>query len=264
MSLYVLKCDYNNMIYYVKSDYSDLNVKDKVIISIDDILFSSIVINIKDNRSKKHDEYVKIIRKINKDDLKTIKNNEKDAESALKYSIKIAKELELDMNFVDSYYSFDRKQLIFDFLSDNRVDFRELAKKIAAKYKTRIELTQIGVRDKAKKVGGLGPCGLFLCCNSFLTDFNSVSINMAKNQMLALNPSKINGNCGRLLCCLGYENDNYTELKKEFPKIGSKVDTSFGEGVVVSIDLFGRSYSVDLGEKGITKVDLGEVNGKNR
>ena len=87
---------------------------------------------------------------------------------------------------------------------------------------------------------------------------------MAKNQMLALNPSKINGNCGRLLCCLGYENDNYTELKKEFPKIGSKVDTSFGEGVVVSIDLFGRSYSVDLGEKGITKVDLGEVNGKNR
>ena len=157
------------------------------------------------------------------------------------------------MNFVDAYYYFDNSQLLFSFLSDNRVDFRELAKKLAAKYKTRIELRQVGVRDKAKKIGGLGPCGLFLCCNSFLTDFNSVSINMAKNQMLALNPSKINGICGRLLCCLGYENDTYTELKKDLPKIGLVADTPLGMGKVVALDVFKKTYSVDLKDKGIVE-----------
>ena len=158
------------------------------------------------------------------------------------------------MNFVDSYYSFDRKQLIFDFLSDNRVDFRDLAKKIASKYKTRIELTQIGVRDKAKKIGGLGPCGLFLCCNAFLTDFNSVSINMAKNQMLALNPTKINGICGRLLCCLGFENDTYSELKKDLPKIGLIADTDMGMGKVVDVNILKGTYKVELEEKGIVEI----------
>ena len=111
----------------------------------------------------------------------------------------------------------------------------------------------MGVRDKAKKIGGLGPCGLFLCCNSFLTDFNSVSINMAKNQMLALNPSKINGICGRLLCCLGYENDTYTELKKDLPKIGLVADTPLGMGKVVALDVFKKTYSVDLKDKGIVE-----------
>ena len=155
------------------------------------------------------------------------------------------------MNIIDAYYYFDNSQLVFSFLSENRVDFRELAKKLASKYKTRIELRQIGVRDKAKKVGGLGPCGLFLCCNTFLNDFSSVSINMAKNQMLALNPSKINGMCGRLLCCLGYENDTYTALKKDLPKIGLVTDTPLGMGKVVSVDVFKKKYSVDLKEKGI-------------
>ena len=109
------------------------------------------------------------------------------------------------------------------------------------------------MRDKAKKIGGLGPCGLFLCCNAFLSDFNSVSINMAKNQMLALNPTKINGVCGRLMCCLGYENDIYNELKKSLPKLGMIFDTPEGMGKVVSVDVFNNTYSVDLGEKGIVK-----------
>ena len=255
MKLYVIKCDYNTLIYYVKSNSDDFVINDRVIINIDDVLFSGSIIKIEENSKKKHDDYIKIIRKINKEDNKTIKNNEKDAVSAYKYAIKAAKELELDMNFVDSYYSFDRKQLIFDFLSDNRVDFRDLAKKIASKYKTRIELTQIGVRDKAKKVGGLGPCGLFLCCNSFLTDFNSVSINMAKNQMLALNPTKINGICGRLLCCLAYENDTYSELKKDLPKIGLIADTPLGMGKVVDVNILKGTYKVDLEEKGTVEFD---------
>ena len=255
MKLYVIKNDYNGLIYYVKSNFDDLVINDRVIINIDDVLFSGSIIKIEDNSKKKHDDYVKIIRKINKEDIKIIKNNEKEAEVAYKYAIKAAKELELDMNFVDSYYSFDRKQLIFDFLSDNRVDFRDLAKKIASKYKTRIELTQIGVRDKAKKVGGLGPCGLFLCCNSFLTDFNSVSINMAKNQMLALNPTKINGICGRLLCCLAYENDTYSELKKDLPKIGLIADTPMGMGKVVDVNILKGTYKVDLEDKGTVEFD---------
>lgn len=255
MNLYVIKCDYNGLIYFVKSNNLDLVPNDRVIINIDDILFSGIVLKIEDNNKKKFDDYVKVIRVINKEDNKTIKNNEKDAEAALKFAIKAAKELELDMNFVDSYYSFDRKQLIFDFLSDNRVDFRDLAKKIASKYKTRIELTQIGVRDKAKKIGGLGPCGMFLCCNSFLTDFNSVSINMAKNQLLALNPSKINGICGRLLCCLSYENDTYSELKKDLPKIGLIADTPMGMGKVVDVNVLKGTYKVDLEDKGIVEFE---------
>ena len=255
MNLYVIKCDYNGLIYFVKSNNLDLVPNDRVIINIDDILFSGIVLKIEDNNKKKFDDYVKVIRVINKEDNKTIRNNEKDAEAALKFAIKAAKELELDMNFVDSYYSFDRKQLIFDFLSDNRVDFRDLAKKIASKYKTRIELTQIGVRDKAKKIGGLGPCGMFLCCNSFLTDFNSVSINMAKNQLLALNPSKINGICGRLLCCLSYENDTYSELKKDLPKIGLIADTPMGMGKVVDVNVLKGTYKVDLEDKGIVEFE---------
>ena len=255
MKLYVIKCDYNNLIYYVKSNSDEFVINDRVIINIDDVLFSGSIIKIEENSKKKQDDYVKIIRRSNKEDNKTIKNNEKEADGAYKYAIKAAKELELDMNFVDSYFSFDRKQLIFDFLSDNRVDFRDLAKKIASKYKTRIELTQIGVRDKAKKIGGLGPCGLFLCCNSFLTDFNSVSINMAKNQMLALNPTKINGICGRLLCCLAYENDTYSELKKDLPKIGLIADTPMGMGKVVDVNILKGTYKVDLEEKGTVEFD---------
>lgn len=200
----------------------------------------------------------KVIRLATADDYIRYNDNEKVREKALNDAKKISKELKLDMNFVEAYYNLDRSQLIFSFLADNRVDFRELAKKLAQKYKTRIELRQIGVRDKSKKIGGLGPCGLFLCCNTFLTDFNSVSINMAKNQFLALNPSKINGVCGRLLCCLDYENDVYTELKKDLPKIGMMADTPFGMGKVVSVDVFKKTYSVDLKEKGIIEFSKDE------
>ena len=196
---------------------------------------------------------IKVLRIATKEDIKKAEKNRESAAKALADAKKYSKSLELDMNFVEAYYSLDNTQLVFLFLSENRVDFRELAKKLAAKYKTRIELRQVGVRDKAKKIGGLGPCGLFLCCNSFLTDFNSVSINMAKNQMLALNPTKINGICGRLLCCLSYENDTYTEMKKDLPKIGLIADTPLGMGKVVSVDIFNKTYSVDLKDQGIVK-----------
>ena len=176
--------------------------------------------------------------------------NMAESSSILSFAHSKALELNLEMRFISSFYTLDRKQLFISYVADNRVDFRELAKALAQKYKTRIELRQIGVRDRAKKIGGLGPCGLFLCCHTFLTEFNSVSINMAKNQFLALNPSKINGICGRLLCCLGYENDLYTELKKGYPKVGSVIDTPNGSGKVTSIDIFKGIIHVDLKEKG--------------
>ena len=162
--------------------------------------------------------------------------------------------LKLNMRFIDASFTFDKNQLLFNFIADERVDFRELAKKLASIYKTRIELRQIGVRDKAKEIGGIGPCGRFLCCNVFLNDFNSVSINMAKNQYISLNPTKINGICGRLLCCLKFEDDQYTELKKNYPPIGTIVNNNNIKGKVVSHNLFKGTYNVETSDKVIIEV----------
>ena len=242
-------------IYYVSPNSIELNLGDKVVFETENGLqFGEVCKSIYKEKKENVDfPLLNVIRVATNDDLKAFEGNQKITDKALNDAKKISKELELDMNFVEAFYNLDKSQLVFSFLSDNRVDFRELAKKLAQKYKTRIELRQIGVRDKSKKIGGLGPCGLFLCCNSFLTDFNSVSINMAKNQFLALNPSKINGVCGRLLCCLDYENDVYTELKKDLPKVGMVAETTMGMGKVVSVDVFKKTYSVDLKEKGIVE-----------
>lgn len=244
-----------NFTYFYSNDL-ELNVNDVVIVETEFGFDSGVVKRIPylEKEENLPDTIKKVIRKATDDDKKIIDDQKVKAEKSLEVAKKYCFDLNLPMNFVDSYYTFDKNQLIFSFVADNRVDFRELAKKLAQKYKTRIELRQIGVRDKAKKIGGLGPCGLFLCCHTFLTDFNSVSINMAKNQFLALNPSKINGICGRLLCCLGYENDSYTELKKDFPKMGSIIEIEQGVGKVCSIDIFKGTFQVDLKEKGIVEI----------
>ena len=167
--------------------------------------FGRVVSYIKDSNIKNYEELKDIIRISTKTDYETYLKNLRDAESALKESREIVKELGLDMKIINATYTFDRKQLIFNFLADERVDFRELAKRLASVYRTRIELRQIGARDKAREIGGVGSCGEKICCAKFLNHIESVSMNMAKNQGLALNPAKINGLCGRLLCCLTYE-----------------------------------------------------------
>ena len=197
------------------------------------------------------------------EDIEQFEKNKSDCINILKTAKKYNKELNLDMNFIEANYTLDRSRLFLSFLADSRVDFRVIAKKLAQKYHTRIELRQIGVRDKAKKIGGLGPCGLFLCCNTFLSDFNSVSINMAKNQFLALNPTKINGVCGRLMCCLNYEDQTYKELKKGLPKMGALIETSEGMGKVIAVDIFKQTYKVDLKNKGILDFSI-EDNVKNK
>ena len=191
-----------------------------------------------------------IIRLATTEDYEKYLENLKDADKALKKCITFAKELELDMNIVNAQFNLDRSQLLFNFIADGRIDFRELAKKLASIYHTRIELRQIGARDKAKEVGGIGVCGGELCCLRFLKKIDAISMNMAKNQNLALNPSKINGACGRLLCCLAYEDEAYIEAAKKMPKIGDKIDTPAGEAQVVSVDIINQRGKVMInGEK---------------
>ena len=146
---------------------------------------------------------------------------------------KIVAEQKLDMKVVSAEYSFDTSKLIISFVAENRVDFRDLVKSLAGLFKTRIELRQIGVRDEAKLVGGFGPCGRQLCCTNHLCSFEKVSIKMAKNQGLSLNPQSISGACGRYLCCLAYEDDQYASVLAKMPKLNSKVQTADGVGTVV-------------------------------
>lgn len=183
----------------------------------------------------------------------------KDAKKALDKAREISEELNLDMNIINSSYTFDKKQLLFNFIADDRVDFRELAKKLASIYKTRIELRQIGARDKAKEIGGLGQCGRTLCCATFLNHIDSVSMNMAKNQNLALNPSKINGQCNRLLCCLTYEDEEYKRCAKGMPNVGQTVTTELGRGQVISINTLERKYKVMIDNE-THEIELGSLN----
>ena len=200
------------------------------------------------------EEVKKIIRIASNQDYKNHLKNLNDARSALKKCRELVKKYNLNMKVLDADYTFNRNQLMFHFISDSRIDFRELAKELAAIYRTRIELRQIGVRDKAKIIGGLGPCGRALCCSLFLDNFDSVSINMAKNQNLSLNPNKINGVCGRLLCCLNYEDETYTKCRQCLPNVGNKIVTERGEGIVVNVDILNRSYKVDVPEVGILEL----------
>ena len=198
----------------------------------------------------------KVVRIATKKDLIYQEKNLVDAKKALETAKKYAKELGLDMRILEAYFTFDRNQLLYNFVADERIDFRELAKKLAQIYRTRIELRQIGARDKAKDIGGLGPCGRVLCCNSFLNDLNSVTINMAKNQMLALSPTKINGVCGRLLCCLGYEDAVYKELKKGMPNVSDYYEDENVKGKVSSVDIFKRIIKVETEDGNIVEVIL--------
>jgi cell fate regulator YaaT (PSP1 superfamily) len=157
-------------------------------------------------------------------------------------------ELKLPMKLLRAEYLFKASKLLFYFFSEDRVDFRELVKELAKEFKVRIEMRQVGVRDEAKMIGGLGNCGNVVCCKRFLNSFSIVSIKMMKEQNLLLNPSKISGVCGRLMCCLGYEYDMYVELKKDFPKVGKRVTTPQGEAKVIKNNVLNRTVTVETGE----------------
>ncbi len=178
----------------------------------------------------------KVIRIATPKDEKHNKENKQKEKEAFDIAIKKIKKHQLEMKLIDVEYKFDNTKIIFYFTAEGRIDFRELVKDLAAVFKTRIELRQIGVRDEVRKIGGNGVCGRELCCCSFLNNFEAVSIKMAKEQNMSLNPSKISGNCGRLMCCLKYEQEVYEEKNARLPKVGAIVKTEEGEGVVDSIE----------------------------
>jgi len=191
----------------------------------------------------------KVLRVADEKDRLIVDENHHAAKEAYDVCQQKVTEHRLDMKLVDVEYTFDRNKVIFYFTADGRVDFRELVKDLAAIFKTRIELRQIGVRDEAKMLGGIGPCGRMLCCSTFLGDFEPVSIKMAKDQNLSLNPTKISGLCGRLMCCLKYENDEYESAKEQLPDIGESIGTPIGVGKVVGLNILERVLQVELSEK---------------
>lgn len=187
-----------------------------------------------------------IVRAATADDLRVIRENEAKEAEIMKVFVRKIEEHKLGMKAIDIDYTFDGSKILFYFTSENRVDFRELVKDLAGIYRTRIELRQIGVRDEAKMLGGLGICGRPFCCASFLGEFQPVSIKMAKEQSLSLNPSKISGTCGRLMCCLKYEQDCYEELLKITPKVGATVNTTEGKGTVEDSNILTGILKVKL------------------
>lgn len=186
--------------------------------------------------------------------------NNKDAKEAFVIAKKKIKEHELEMKLVDAEYTFDRSKIVFSFTADGRIDFRSLVKDLAAIFKTRIELRQIGVRDEAKLLGGIGPCGRPLCCSTFLGDFAAVSIKMAKEQNLSLNPTKISGVCGRLMCCLNYENSEYERIRKMMPDFGQIIETPDGQGRVIGLNILSEIVKIKpLNRETPVEYDLDEL-----
>lgn len=190
-----------------------------------------------------------IIRIATKEDTKHYEDNKKKEKEAFGIALDNIKKHNLDMNLIDVEYKFDNSKILFYFTADGRIDFRELVKDLAAIFRTRIELRQIGVRDEVKRLGGNGICGRELCCCSFLGNFETVSIKMAKEQNIALTPSKISGNCGRLMCCLKYEQEAYEEKLARLPKVGAIVKTEDGEGVIDSIEILKEKVRVKFRDK---------------
>ena len=189
-----------------------------------------------------------ILRIATKKDIDNYEHNQKNEIIALEKCTKLIRKNELEMKLLYCEYTLDRQKLIIYFESEERVDFRQLVKDLAEEFRVRIELRQVGSRDGAKVLGGLGPCGLIVCCNTFIEEFDNVSIKMAKNQNLSLNPQKISGTCGKLLCCIKYENEVYKELRQNMPDINDIVRLEEGEGKVLSVDVLKRELKVKMFE----------------
>jgi len=203
-------------------------------------------------------EPLPILRKAVDDDLNKMSINREKEEESFSECLALIKNHGLDMKLVDVEYQFDCNKLTFYFTADQRVDFRDLVKDLAAIYKTRIELRQIGVRDEARRISGYGICGLKQCCSCWLREFEPITTQLAREQNLALNPQKISGNCGRLLCCLLYEQDHYQQTLAEFPELGSYYKTEYGEGTVEKINIFSRDMIIKHADNYEEKVSLKE------
>lgn len=251
-------------IYYFDPENIEIKKGDSVIVETSrGVEFGSVVLA---NKEISENEIVsplkKVLRKATDDDIKIMLDNKEKEKQAFEKCVKKIEEHELAMKLVDVEYTFDHNKILFYFTADGRIDFRELVRDLASLFKTRIELRQIGVRDEAKMLGGIGVCGRPLCCSLYLGEFEPVSIKMAKEQSLSLNPTKISGTCGRLMCCLKNEQEAYEDLIRRTPHTGSVVKTPDGKGTVVSANLLKSLVNVSLdidGEKEIKEYKLSDI-----
>ncbi len=249
-------------IYYFSPGETEFLYDDKVLVESQQARYiASVAIPDKEIAAEDlPDDLKPILHKATPEELQQDEQNRIAAKEALVIGKKKIREHRLEMKLIDVEYTFDRSKMIFQFTADGRIDFRELVKDLAGIFRTRIELRQIGVRDEAKILGGIGPCGRQLCCSTFLGDFVPVSIKMAKDQGLSLNPTKISGLCGRLMCCLNYENDAYEEAKKELPDFGTEILTPDGKGRVIGLNLLSRVIKVRLfGKETPVEYDYEEI-----
>ena len=251
----------NGSIYYYDTGDLEIQPGDRVICHFENTTeIGEVVVPPSEIKQEDIPESVsKVIRKATDYDLSIEEVNRSKEEEGRKKFEDLARSHGLTMKLVDVHVIFDKSKMVFYFTADKRVDFREMVKELASYFKIRIELRQIGVRDEAKIVGGLGPCGMNLCCKSFLTDFESISIKMAKDQNLPLNPLKISGICGRLMCCLKYEYDSYRDFVDEAPEKGLRVNTRFGRGVIEGHNPLKKEIIVELESENRVSLPLSEV-----
>lgn len=235
-------------IYYFDPGDMEINANDNVVVeTVRGIEFGKAVLGIREvAESEIIAPLKKVLRIATEEDNRVYEENKNKEKEAFNICLQKINHHKLGMKLIDVEYTFDNNKIIFYFTADGRVDFRELVKDLASVFKTRIELRQIGVRDEAKMISGMGPCGKCLCCSTFLGDFAPVSIKMAKEQNLSLNPTKISGICGRLMCCLKYEHETYENSRKYMPKIGALVDTPEGRGEVVESNVLMEKVKVRL------------------
>lgn len=248
-------------VYFFDAGNINVKAKDKVIVETAmGQEMGEVVINNKNLTNNKIKASLKpIIRVATEKDLKHFTENKEKEKEAFKICEEKIKKHKLGMHLVDASYTFDNAKLLFYFTADNRIDFRELVKDLASIFKTRIELRQIGVRDEAKSIGGLGPCGRKLCCSTWLGDFQPVSIKMAKDQSLSLNPTKISGICGRLFCCLKYEHDVYAEAIDAMPVVGALVKVDESKGKIIEVNPLLEQVRIEFNDKTIKVCHKDEV-----
>ena len=239
--------------YFFGYDNDSLNINDKVVVDTARGVELGIikVAAKKANEVKLSTALKPIVRVASEADVKQYEKNIENASNAEKVFVDSVKEQKLDMYLVSAEYTLDATKVIFTYIADERVDFRELLKVLASKLHCRIELKQIGARDRAKAIGGLGPCGLPLCCSTFLSDFEGISINMAKNQLLALNIQKLSGQCGKLVCCLKYEDSLYSELRIGLPKLGLRVTYKNEEFKITSMNVLSKTMKLENKENSV-------------
>lgn len=247
--------------YYFSTNFDDLKLGDNVVIeTVRGLELGKVdLLSQPMSKYKLSLELKPVLRKATDEDVKQYKENIELAKNSYEVCLEEIKKLNLDMRLITSEYTLDRSKVIFSYLADDRVDFRELLKALASRLHCRIELRQIGTRDKAKVVGGIGICGLPLCCATFLNEFDGISINRAKNQMLSLNIPKLSGHCGKLICCLKYEDETYTDLKKDFPKIGTRLIYNNEQYRISSMNVLTRTIKIEKADD-VQFISLDEVN----